>query len=86
VPISVAPSNIVFYTGKGFPAWRGDLLMGTLAGTALWRIRYAGNKEVKRERLLAELGERIRDVEAGPDGFVYLLTDSGKLLRVQALR
>jgi glucose/arabinose dehydrogenase len=86
VPISVAPSNIDFYTGTGFSAWQGDLLMGTLAGTALWRIRYAGTKEIKREQLLTELGERIRDVETGPDGFVYLLTDSGKLLRVQALR
>jgi glucose/arabinose dehydrogenase len=86
VPISVAPSNIVFYTGTGFSAWQGDLLMGTLAGTALWRIRYAGTKEIKREQLLTELGERIRDVETGPDGFVYLLTDSGKLLRMQALR
>jgi glucose/arabinose dehydrogenase len=85
VPISVAPSNIIFYNGQAFSKWQGQVLMGSLAGTALWRVQFSGNKEVKRERLLAELSERIRDVEQGPDGLVYLLTDSGKLLRVSPL-
>jgi len=85
VPISVAPSNLIFYSGQTFPKWQGHVLMGTLAGTALWRLQFSGIREVKRERLLAELGERIRDVEQGPDGMVYLLTDSGKLLRLSAL-
>lgn len=85
VPISVAPSNIIFYSGQAFSKWQGNVLMGSLAGTALWRVQFSGNKELKRERLLAELSERIRDVEQGPDGLVYLLTDSGKLLRVSPL-
>lgn len=83
---SIAPSGLVFYTGDKFPEYRGHLFSGALAGTALWRIVLAGDgagvREVQRERLLADLGERIRDVRQGPDGWLYLLTDSGKLLRV----
>ena len=86
VPVSVAPSNLIFYSGQAFPKWQGHVLMGALAGTALWRVQFSGIREVKRERLLAELGERIRDVEQGPDGLLYLLTDSGKLLRLDRLR
>ena len=82
VPRSIAPSGMLFYTGPEFPKWRNHILMGSLAGTALWRIQFDGDTEVRRERLLGELGERIRDVEQGPDGLIYLLTDSGKLLRI----
>jgi glucose/arabinose dehydrogenase len=81
-PRSIAPSGMLFYTGNAFPKWRNQVLMGSLAGTALWRVQFDGDKEIRRERLLGELGERIRDVEQGPDGALYLLTDSGKLLRV----
>ena len=56
---------------------------GALAGTALWRVKLKGNTEVEREQLFPELGERIRDVEQGPEGFLYLLTDSGKLIQVR---
>jgi len=83
VPRSIAPAGMIFYTGKAFPKWKNQLLVGALAGTALWRLSYAGDKELTRERMLAELGERIRDVEQGPEGWLYLLTDSGKLLRIQ---
>ena len=82
VPVSIAPAGLVFYTADGFPQWKGNALMGALAGTALWRIELDGDKEASRERLFGTLGERIRDVEQGPDGWLYLLTDSGKLLRV----
>ncbi len=85
VPRSVAPSGMLFYTGHTFPKWRNHVLMGSLAGTALWRIEFDGGLEVRRERLLADLGERIRDLEQGPDGLVYLITDSGKLLRLEAV-
>lgn len=84
VPRSIAPSGMLFYTGAEFPKWRNQVLMGSLAGTALWRIQFDGDREVRRERLLGDLGERIRDVEQGPDGLVYLLTDSGKLLRISS--
>ena len=83
VPISIAPAGLIFYTGNGFAQWQGHALMGALAGRALWRIELDGNQEVGRERLLAELDERIRDVEQGPDGWIYMLTDSGKLIQVR---
>jgi glucose/arabinose dehydrogenase len=54
-----------------------------LAGTALWRVELRGNVEVARERLFAELGERIRDVVQGPDGYIYLLTDGGKPIQIR---
>ena len=82
---SIAPSGMAFYTGDALAEWKGNLFVGALAGTALWRLRLEGNTVVGRERLLAERGERIRDVRQGPDGWLYLLTDSsnGKLLRLE---
>lgn len=82
-PISIAPSGLDFCSGERFPAWRGDALVGALAGTALWRVALDGTRETARERLLGELGERIRCVRQGPDGWIYLLTGSGKLLRLR---
>lgn len=82
VPTSIAPSGLVFYTGAGFPEWQGNALFGALAGTALWRVALDGDRELSRERLFADLGERIRCVRQGPDGWLYLLTDSGKLVRI----
>jgi glucose/arabinose dehydrogenase len=79
---SIAPSGLTFYTGSGFPEWQGNVFLGALAGTALWRVVLNGNVEASREQLFASLGERIRCVRQGPDGWLYLLTDSGKLLRV----
>ena len=85
VPTSVAPSGLAFYTGDRFPEWRGQLFMGALAGRALWRIELDGSTVRQREPLLKDLGERIRDVRQGPDGWLYLLTDNtmGRVLRVE---
>lgn len=84
VPTSVAPAGLVFYTGSAFPQWRGHLLMGALAGQALWRVELDANlREVARERLFTELGERIRDVRQMPDGRLLLLTDSGRLIQIR---
>jgi aldose sugar dehydrogenase len=82
---SIAPSGMAFYTGGGIPEWKGNLFVGALAGTALWRLGLDGNTVVSRERLYAARNERIRDVRQGPDGWLYLLTDSanGKLLRIE---
>ena len=82
---SIAPSGLTFYTGDKFPEFQGNLFSGALAGTALWRVVLGGpegNTEILRERLLANQGERIRDVRQGPDGWIYLLTDAGRLLRL----
>ena len=83
VPVSTAPSGLAFYTGDRFPEWRGNALIGALAGQTLWRVVLNGNAEASREPLFADLGERIRDVRQGPDGWIYLLTDSGKLIRIE---
>ena len=81
---SIAPSGMAFYTGALFPAWRGNLFVGALAGQALVRLELDGEKVGKEERLLQDLRERIRDVRVGPDGALWLLTDSaaGRILRV----
>ncbi len=83
VPTSVAPAGLVFYTGTRFTPWQGHVFMGSLAGTALWRVELNGNVEAARERLFGSLGERIRDVHQGADGYLYLVTDSGKLFRIR---
>jgi glucose/arabinose dehydrogenase len=84
VPVSIAPSGLCWYSGSVFPEWQGQLFMGALAGQALWRLEFDGNALVRREEMFKSLGERIRDVRQGPDGALYLLTDSGsgRVLRV----
>lgn len=85
---SIAPSGMAFVTSTRYGAdWVGNLLVGSLKLTHLARLEltlpYAG--KVRREtRPLSDLGERIRDVRQGPDGLIYLLTDSadGRLIRL----
>jgi glucose/arabinose dehydrogenase len=81
---SIAPSGMAFYTADLFPAWKGNLFVGALAGEMLVRLELDGEKVVKEERLLHNLGERVRDVRQGPDGALWLLTDSrnGRVLRL----
>lgn len=82
---SIAPSGMAFYTGDKFPNWKGDLFVGALAHLHLRRLELDGEKVTGQEILLQEFGERIRDVRSGPDGFIYILTDSrnGQLLRLE---
>jgi glucose/arabinose dehydrogenase len=75
---SIAPSGMAFYTGDLFPRWRGNLLVGALAGTALHRLVLDGEAVIAEEVLLKERGERIRDVRQGPDGAIWLLVDAGE--------
>jgi glucose/arabinose dehydrogenase len=81
---SIAPSGMAFYTGDVFPAWKGNLFVGALAGALLVRLELDGEKVGKEERLLTNLGARIRDVRQGPDGAIWVLTDTsdGKVLRI----
>ena len=80
----IAPSGMIFYTGDVFPDWRGNILVGYLTPGLLVRLVMKDGRVAREERYLSELNERIRDVRQGPDGSVYLLTDSpnGRLLRV----
>jgi glucose/arabinose dehydrogenase len=80
----IAPSGMTFYTGSLFSAWRGNLFVGGLASEALVRLTVEGERVTGEERLLTDLGERIRDVRQGPDEALYLLTDAsnGRILKL----
>jgi glucose/arabinose dehydrogenase len=80
----IAPSGMTFYTGDAFPNWQGSILIGSLQPGLLVRLTLEDGRVTGEERYLGDLGERIRDVRQGPDGLLYLLTDSsnGRLLRV----
>jgi aldose sugar dehydrogenase len=85
----IAPGGMTFYTGTMFPAWQGSLFIGGLGSQNLVRVTLKGERVVGEERLLQDLQpqrERIRDVNEGPDGALYLLTDSpkGRLLKLVA--
>jgi glucose/arabinose dehydrogenase len=83
---SIATSGLLFYTGSRFPKWRGTAFVGGLAGQQLSRLEMDGNRVAREEVLLkGVLKQRVRDVEQGPDGLIYLLTDedNGRLLRVE---
>ena len=82
---SIAPSGMAFYGGDRFPGWRGNLFVGALRGEILVRLELDGERVLREERLLEGKLGRIRDVRVGPDGLVYLLTDSdnGRLLRLE---
>ncbi len=71
-----------------WPAWKNSLFVGALAGQMLVRLSTQGEKVTGEERLLTDIGARIRDVVQGPDGFLYLLSDDadGKVLRVRPAR
>jgi glucose/arabinose dehydrogenase len=89
---SIAPSGLTFYTGDRFPAWKGNLFVGSsrrgeVPGTGgLERVVFNEQLgELRRETLLGELHQRIRDVRQGPDGLLYVITDEddGALLRLE---
>lgn len=85
---SIAPSGMAFYTGDQFPEWKGDLFVGALKMQKLVRLGIEDEEVTEEEDLLEALGERIRDVRMGPDGALWLLTDSskGKVYRVVPAR
>lgn len=82
----ISPSGMCFYTGDLFPEWRGSVLIGSLTTESLVRLELEGETVAGEERI--PLGARIRDVEQGPDGAVYLLTDQkdGNVWRLTPLR
>ena len=85
---SIQPGNILFYSGNMFPQWRGNLLMATMSRSVMRATFDASGKPVGQERMLTELGQRLRDIRMASDGSLYLLTDetAGAMLRVEALR
>jgi glucose/arabinose dehydrogenase len=84
---SIAPSGMMFYTGDAFPDWKGSLFVGALKAKMLVRLAVKDGAVTEEERLLTDVGRRIRDVRQGPDGLIYLLTDEedGKILRLEPI-
>lgn len=78
----ISPSSLIVYSGKMFPAWQGSALIGGLSSESLVRVSFAGSQAKEAERFA--MGERIREVEQGPDGAVWLLEDGegGRLLKL----
>jgi glucose/arabinose dehydrogenase len=78
----IAPSGLAFYRGILFPGWKNSVFVGGLRGMMLDRLELKNDKVVADEPLLTELHSRIRDVRVGPDGAVYVLTESDRLLKL----
>jgi glucose/arabinose dehydrogenase len=84
----ISPSSLMFYSGSEFPEWHGDAFIGGLSSEALVRIEFEGTEAREAERF--RMGQRIREVEQGPDGAIWLLEDErrnpgrGRLLRLTA--
>ncbi|HKJ16119.1 MAG TPA: PQQ-dependent sugar dehydrogenase [Xanthomonadales bacterium] len=79
---TIAPAGLIFYTGEMFPEWQGNALIGGLASTAIIRVTIDGETATEAERF--EMDNRIREVEQGPDGSVWVLEDrdGGRLLKL----
>ena len=71
---SPAVSSFVFYEGDAFPAWRGHMLVGSLRAADLFRVQVDGDRFVEKETLVEDLA-RVRDIEVGVDGLVYLVLE-----------
>ena len=83
---SIALSGMTIYTGDRFPQWKGNVFVGGLVGQQLQMIVLnQRGLPIRRQSLLTELKQRIREVRQGPDGLLYLLTDeaAGALLRIE---
>ena len=88
----ITPSGLLFYTGDKFPAWKGNLMTGSIVrgrtngATGVERVVFNDKMwETRRETFLSELKQRIRDVRQGPDGLIYLLTEEvdGVVLKLE---
>jgi glucose/arabinose dehydrogenase len=91
---SISPSSITFYDGDAFPGWKGSLLIGALTTRQLQRMSFDQPSQAeRREPLLAQLNIRVRDVQVGPDGHIYLATEQssggdvadGTVLRIEPI-
>ena len=89
---SISPSSIMFYTGDKFPNWKNSLFVGALTTRVLLRIAFNQPSQAeRREPLLGALNVRVRDVQQGPDGYIYVATEQairgdaadGTVLRIE---
>ena len=82
---AIAPSGLLLYRGNIFPNWQGNLFAGGLVSKSVIRIKLEGNKTIVQETI--PVGQRVRDVRQGKDGFIYILTDeqAGQLIRLEPM-
>lgn len=82
---TVAPTGLVFYTGKEFPTWKGDIILPGLSRGSLWRIRIENNQVIGLEELFVDDRVRLRKAALSPNGKLYILTDEsdGKLIEIK---
>ena len=80
----IAPSGAVFYTGDAFPDWKGDLFVGSMQPGGLVRLKLENGKVTKETRYIGNPKQRVRDVQQGSDGLLYIITDSpnGEIIRL----
>jgi aldose sugar dehydrogenase len=80
----IAASGMVIYTGDAYPGWKGSVFVGAMAPGALVRLEMANGRVTKEERYLGDLNRRFRDLQQGPDGLIYAVTDedNGQLIKV----
>ena len=78
----LSPSGMTFYSGDAVPEWKNNLFLAGLNSNHIARLVIRNNKVTGEERLLANLGERFRDIIQGKDGALYTITDGGKLYRI----
>ena len=80
---TISPSGMIFYDGNVFSEWKNSMLIGGLTSTGLVRVNVNGNNAEEVERI--PLSVRVRDVEQGPDGYIWVLTDedNGKILQLK---
>ena len=76
----ISPGGLIVYSGDKFPAWKGNIFIGGLSSQALVRVAVDGDMAREVERY--DMGARIREVEQGPDGALWLLEDAGRLLKL----
>ncbi len=80
---SIAPSGMQFYTDDVIPVWKNNLFIGSMVLKHLNRLVIENNKVIKEERLLTDKNWRVRSVKQGPDGYLYIGVDGGKILRIK---
>ncbi|QHV96477.1 PQQ-dependent sugar dehydrogenase [Spirosoma endbachense] len=78
----VSPSGMTFYSGNRIPEWQNNLFIGALSGMHIVRLVIENNRVIGEERLLANEGQRFRDLTQGTDGALYAITDGGRLYRI----
>jgi glucose/arabinose dehydrogenase len=78
----VSPSGMTFYSGNRIPEWQNNLFVGALSGMHIVRLVIENNRVIGEERLLANEGQRFRDITQGTDGALYAITDGGRLYRI----